>query len=84
MKQRVTVAVKRVLYRQQYLEEYKAQIKNNAESFMRSWVYVYEELKKTPTTSTIFYDLNCDILVEFLDVIFCEIQRMFYFCLRSK
>ena len=37
--------VKRVLYRQPCLEEYNAEIENNVESFMQTWVYVYEELE---------------------------------------
>ena len=37
--------MKRVLYRQQFLEEYKAEVENDVESFMQTWVYVYEELK---------------------------------------
>ena len=46
--------LKRVLYRQQCLEEYKAEIEKNVES----WVYVYEELNAC-TPSTIPYDISC-------------------------
>ena len=37
--------VKRVLYGQLCLEEYKAEMENNVESFMQTWSYVYEEFK---------------------------------------
>ena len=40
-------AVKRVLYSQQCLEEHKAEIENNVESFMQTWVFVYDELKNS-------------------------------------
>ena len=40
-------AVKRVLYRQQCLEEYKAEIENNVQSVMQTWVYVYDELQNS-------------------------------------
>ena len=39
--------MKRILYHQQSLEEYKAEIENNVDSFMQTWIYlyVYEGLK---------------------------------------
>ena len=40
-------AVKRVFHRQQCLEEYKAEIEDKVESFMQTWVSVYEELKNS-------------------------------------
>ena len=39
--------MKRVLYRQQCLEEYKSEIENNVGSFRHILVHVYEELNNS-------------------------------------
>ena len=59
-------AVKKVLYHQQCLEENKAEIGNNVESFLQTWVYAYES--KTHATSTMSYDISCEIFIAFFDV----------------
>ena len=56
------------MHRQQCLEEYKAEIENNLESFMQAWVSAYED----KTTSTISYDIYYNIFVVYLDVNICN------------
>ena len=64
------------------LEEYKAEIESNVESFMETWVYVYEELK-SPTTRTVSDHIYHEVYIGLLYVIYRKCF-MFYVRLRSK